>query len=812
MAPLSNVTFRALLRQLRKAARLTQAELAERAGLSVRGLNDLERGARLTPRRETLALLGDALGLAGEERAAFMTVARRGSTSPAVSPPLNSLDSHAHNLPVQPSPILGRKREIEEVCRLLRRDNVRLVTLTGPGGIGKTRLGLQVAAEVLETFPDGVWSVRLARLTDPELVLPTIAQTLDLRDSGGRPLAEVAQGYLRDKHLLLVLDNFEQVAPAASRVSELLMGCPGVKVLVTSRVALHLRGEHEYAVRPLALPDPQHLSASERLSQYAAAALFIERAQAAQADFHVTSAIAPVVAEICARLDGLPLAIELAARRVKLLPPPALLRRLERRLPLLVGGPRDVDERQQTMRNTLAWSYDLLAPQEQRLFHRLAVFVGGCTLEAAEAVCVAPDGAEPLALDLLDGLGRLVDQSLVWQRAEDEEGGEPRFGMLQVIREFALEQLEASEEAEALRRAHAQSGLTLAAGSPVGMRAASDARWLARLEQEHDNMRAALGWALDRGEARLGLRLGVGFAPFWWARGYYGEGQRWLTHLLTGGPSSTDSLEPGTAAGGPDPDAVSTVLRAWALWWVAKLAWNQADTEPARAWAIECLDAARASSDPAITALALALAGYAELALPPKDTRRGEALLAEAVALAHRSGDPEVLVRVLGDKFNALVEPMQELDRARAPAEELLGAARQVDALTRLNVEAHVSATLAEVAQCQEDVPAARAYAEAALRHIRQHGFVLWAAHCFQVLAWVADRLGEGRRAARLLGASATEAERHGIIGYTAYLEHEAAQASTRAVLGENAWAAAYAAGRALSQEEAIAEALGEVD
>jgi predicted ATPase/class 3 adenylate cyclase/DNA-binding XRE family transcriptional regulator len=1027
MVPPSDVPFGDLLRQLRKAAGLTQAELAERAGLSERGLNDLERGARLTPRRDTIALLADALGLTGEQRAAFVAAARRARTPPAAIPqnrdvdtkhqerpeqegdaglravgtpydgvhaavtppsgtvtflftdiegstrllqrlgsryadvltaqqlllrdafaahggyevdtqgdsffvafpiapaalmaaaqatralarqkwpedvvvrvrmglhtgapqlmgdhyvgldvhraarlaaaghggqillsaaaaelarhdlpdditlcdlgehrlkdlrqaervyqavladlpanfpPLLALDTRLHNLPVQPSPILGREREIEDVCRLLRRDYVRLVTLTGPGGSGKTRLSLQVAADVLEAFPDGVWSVRLSRLTDPELVVPTIAQTFELKESGGRPLGQVVQGYLRDKHLLLVLDNFEQVAPAASRIGELLTVCPGVKVLVTSRVALHLRGEHEYAVRPLALPAPGHLPPPERLSQYAAVALFIERAQAALADFAVTNVTAPAVAEICARLDGLPLAIELAAARVKLLPPPTLLKRLERRLPLLVGGASDVDERQQTMRNTLAWSYDLLAPEERRLFRRLAVFVGGCTLEAAEAVCVAPEGAEPLTIDLLDGLGRLVDQSLVQQRTEGEEGGEgggePRFRMLHIIREFAFEQLEASGEAEALWQAHARFAMTLCPPSPVGMRAASDALWLAQLEREHDNLRAALGWALDRGEVRLSLRLGVGVAPFWWARCYYDEGRRMLTRIVAGRQSPMDSLESSAARGGPDPDAPLAVLRAWALWWVGKLASNQGDIQLARAWVHEGLDAARASGDPVITAVALAFAGYAELAPPPRDTQRGEALLAEAVALAHRSHDPEVLVRVLGDKFNALVETMGDLDQAQAPAEELLEAARHLDPLTRLNVEAHVSATLAVVAQRQEDIFSARSYAERALRHIRAHGFVLWAASCLQVLAWVADRAGHGERAARLLGASASEAQRQGIIGYVAYLEHESAQASTPAAFGDDAWAAAYEAGRALSREEAIAAALGD--
>jgi predicted ATPase/transcriptional regulator with XRE-family HTH domain len=765
----SGSAFGGLLRQLRKAAGLTQAELAERAGLSVRGINDLERGARRTPRRDTLTLLSNALDLVGDERARFEMAAR--GPDATYSPSHKGLSARPHNLPVQPSPILGREREIEDVCRLLRRDDVRLVTLTGPGGIGKTRLSFQVAAQAIEAFPDGVWSVRLSRLTDPDLVVPAIAQIFDLKDSGGAPLAEVMQRYLRDKCLLLVLDNFEHVVSAAPGVGELLMACPDVKALVTSRAALRLRGEHEYALRPLALPDQHHVSSPERLSQYAAVALFIARAQAAQADFQVTNASAQAVAEICARLDGLPLAIELAAARVKLLPPPALLTRLERRLPMLVGGARDLDERQQTMRNTLAWSYDLLDPEEQRLFRRLAVFAGGCALEAAEALCVAPDGAKPLAIDLLDGLGRLVDQSLIQQR---EDGGEPRFGMLHVVREFALERLEASGELEALRRAHAQLILTLAATSPIGLCAASDARWLARLEREHDNLRAALGWALGRGEVDLSLGLGVGFAPFWWARGYYGEGQSWMSQVL--------AVEQGSVEF-PEPDAARAAHRAWALWWLGKFAWNQQDIALAREWAAKCLGEARACGDPALTAVALASAGSLQLEPPAHDRQRGEALLAEAVALAHHSNDDEVLVRALGDMFNAFVDTARELAEAQALANELLDAARRLDPLTHLNVEAHVSSSLADIAQRLGDVTSANFHAKFTLRTVREHGFMVWTADCLRVLAWVADQMENGMRSARLLGASATEAERQGIIGYLEHLSQVMTLAATRTTL-----------------------------
>ncbi|HEV2457211.1 MAG TPA: adenylate/guanylate cyclase domain-containing protein, partial [Ktedonobacterales bacterium] len=292
--------------------------------------------------------------------------------------PLKTLDTHQHNLPIQPTPLLGREEAVAALCALLRREDVRLVTLTGPGGIGKTRLAIQIAAELVQDFADGVWFVRLSRLTDPALVVPTIAETLGLKEVDSQSLAELLGAYLVDRRPLLLLDNFEQVVGAASEVAGLLAASPGLKVLVTSRSRLHLRGEHEYPLAPLPLPEPGQQPPPERLSQYAAVAMFVERAQAAKADFAVTAANAPAIAEVCARLDGLPLAIELAAARVKLLPPEALLARLSTQLKVLTGGPRDLEERQQTMRATLAWGEALLAPEERVLFRRLAVFVGGC--------------------------------------------------------------------------------------------------------------------------------------------------------------------------------------------------------------------------------------------------------------------------------------------------------------------------------------------------------------------------------------------------------------------------------------------------
>ncbi|HEY7850920.1 MAG TPA: helix-turn-helix domain-containing protein, partial [Ktedonobacterales bacterium] len=457
MAEAAGAAFGELLRRQRRAAGLTQEELAARAGLSVRGIADLERGARRTPRRDTIALLVHALGVSPQDETALFAAVHR-SAAPVERPAQGR-----HNLPAQLTLLLGRDEEVRGVVALLRRADVRLVTLSGPGGVGKTRVAIEVGAELLDDFADGVWFVRLSRLSDPSLVLPTIAQTLGLKEAGGQSIAETLRMYLREREIALVLDNCEHVADAAPDVASLLETSPRLTVLATSRAALRLQGEREYPVPPLALPPatsgPEVARTPARLAEYPAVALFIERARAARQDFMLTAANAPTVAEICGRLDGLPLAIELAAARIKLLPPSALLAQLEHSLGFLVGGARDLSERQQAMSSTLAWSENLLSAEERVLFRRLAVFAGGCALEVAQAVCVAPEGAEPLGGDVLAGLSALVDQSLVQQR---EEGGEPRFGMLHVVREYALDRLEASGEAEALRRAHAAYMLALA--------------------------------------------------------------------------------------------------------------------------------------------------------------------------------------------------------------------------------------------------------------------------------------------------------------------------------------------------------------
>src|SRR5947207_11496007 len=413
------------------------------------------------------------------------------------------------HLPIQPTPFIGREKEVDAVQHLLLREDVRLVTLTGPGGMGKTRMALHVAEPLRAHFADGVWFVLLAPISDPDLVIPTIAQTLGLREAGERSLLEQLQVSLRERQVLLLLDNFEQVVSAAMHVVDLLTICPHLKVLVTSREVLHVRAECEFTVPKLSLPDPKRLPDLMALLQYEAVAIFIQRAQAIRPEFQVSNANAPAVAEICARLDGLPLAIELAAARIKLLPPQAMPGRLGQRVAVLTSATRDVPERQQTLRNTIAWSYNQLDAAEQRFFRRLSVFVGGCALQAIESVCAAlNDGDE--AGQVMDRIASLMDKSLL-QQAEPE-GDEPRLVMLETIREYGLERLTVNAEMEATQQAHAAYYLALAEKAEPDLAGPQTAMWFERLEREYDNLRAVMEWSLERGEVEQGIEMALRLA------------------------------------------------------------------------------------------------------------------------------------------------------------------------------------------------------------------------------------------------------------------------------------------------------------
>ncbi|MGH2392798.1 MAG: ATP-binding protein, partial [Candidatus Limnocylindria bacterium] len=472
-------------------------------------------------------------------------------------PPLRSLSAWPNNLPVQLTSFIGRKGEVAAVGELL--DRARLVTLTGPGGTGKTRLGLQVAAERMTRHPDGAFFVDLAPVTDPSLVASAVASSVGVREAADQSLALTLGQALRDKDLLLVIDNFEQVTDAAPMVADLLGSASRLRVLVTSRAVLHVSGEHEYPVPPLRIPDPAHLPPLAELPTYEGVALFVERARAVRPDFAVSDDTWAAVAGIVARLEGLPLAIELTAAKTKILSPDQILARLADRLSFLAGGPRDAPARQQALRETIAWSHDLLPPPQQALLRRLAVFVGGCTLESVTAVCRPAE----IGLDALEGLAALLDVSLV--RRDPGVHGEARFTMLETIREFALAQLEESGEREELARRHAEHFLSRAEATEPELTTSPEA--VEGIDHDHDNYRAALAWAVATDDADLGMRLGYALWRFWQLRGHLSEGRMWFDRLFAL-PSA----------------GARTTARAKGLTGAAGIAYWQNDYPAATAW------------------------------------------------------------------------------------------------------------------------------------------------------------------------------------------------------------------------------------
>jgi len=614
MANRPEPSFGQELRRLRQAAGLSQEDLAERAGLTSAAISALERGERRHPYPHTLRALAGALGLSPEEQARFfMSVPRRQAGGDGRTGSAMSEEQRRRSLPSPLTPLVGRERDVAIVIDLFRHGSARLVTLTGPGGVGKTRLAAEVAERLGNDFADGLVWVELAPVRESGLVLATIARALGLAPDSGQTIAQRLEGFLDHKKMLLVLDNFEHLLAASPPVSNLLERCPELAVLVTSRESLGIRGEYEVQVPPLGLPNAEAGTSVERIVRSEAVTLFVQRVRAVRPEFELSDADAPDVAAICTRLDGIPLALELAAVQLKYMSLSTVQHRLDNRLAFFDSGPRDLPERQRSLQATVAWSHQLLTEPEQVLFRRLAVFASGFSAEAVEAVCADDRSAGGSARSL----PALVDKSLV--RAVDSPGGEARFTMLETIREYARERLLESGEEAAIAARHADHFCAFAEAAAPHMSSAARGFWLQRLDAEEANFRGALAWTTTGGDSCVGLRLAGALGWFWVMHGAIAEGTRWTDDLLT---RSSASCTP--------------VARASALHAAAVLAWKRGELAIGRRYAEETVALRRAAGEEGL-ALALAMAGL--IATSAGDLERACRLQAESLALFRSQGD-----------------------------------------------------------------------------------------------------------------------------------------------------------------------------
>ncbi len=817
-----------LLRRFRRTAGLTQQELAERAQISVRAVGDLERGVRRIPHKDTVTLLAEALGLNMED-SVLLHEAARASRWPerAVHPTPPGAQSAPLPTTIHGplTPLIGRQQEREEIVRLLEQPDVRLLTLIGPAGIGKTRLAQQMVDDLQGICADGVVFISLVPVSDSAFVLSAIAQALDVREEAGKPRIEQIQERLANKQVLLILDNFEHVADAAPDIAAALSDCQGVKALVTSRAPLHVRGEREFAVPPLDTPDLSQLPALPDLARYAAVALFVQRAQAVRASFALTPEIARTVAAITVRLDGLPLALELAAARCKALSPQALLTRLEASLALLTHGALDLPPRQQTMRNALDWSHDLLDEMEQRLFRRLAVFVGGWTLEASESVCADDPEATPNILDLLTAL---IDKSLV--AAEVNAEGETRFHLLQLIREYALERLTAANERQLASQRHAEYYLAFAEAAQSKLFGRDQAVWFARLALEHDNLRAALAWAQHSGEIELGLRLAAKLWWFWQVRGFSQEGRAWLHNLLALQPEPQNEQQ--------------MAVRAEALRAAGNLAWDQSDYETGEKLLEEALSLYQHIGDTfgeahSLNTLGLIAdeRGQREIAIKLFEEalalfeKRSEILYEamvygnlatvctrkqeyeKAIELYEKSLE---LVRQVGDK-RLIASTLGNLGYARHKSGDLARAAQLMGASLELFEElgdrddmAYMLNNLGDLQREQGHLKVAFQLLRRSFAFARETGVQREMCNILDSIAELANDLGAHRQAIRFFALSSKERARLQAPRHDEGQRSYAAQVTlAQAKLGEAAFLAAEESGRVMTWEEVEAVLAG---